>query len=308
MQRTLRARIVGAVGVVALSAGLVTGLSAGAGAAPSDDRADVHSGNVTTCSGVGFPDSIQVGSGSNQSASDDNVSGVVKVNNGPVKNGQGDELDVSLLNGGVVIQAVVVKGGPDANVYTDPQFLPPTLQPDQHYISPLVGAGNVPTISHWFVCYTLEAPPTEGSLRVQKVVGAPNGTPVTPLPEGYTATVTCTPPAEDVSSDAVLVSTVTFGAGGGIGTAVPALDNLDPGTVCTVVEDGTDAFDPLTKVIYDPEGADTDGVVIPDSEVGVTVQITNDFSEVPVEVSPADVVETPAVAPAAVAAAPVFTG
>jgi hypothetical protein len=104
------------------------------------------------------------------------------------------------------------------------------------------------------------------------------------------------------------VSTVTFGAGGGIGTAVPALDNLDIGTVCVVVENGTGAFDPATKVIYHPEGANTDGVEIPDSDVGVTVQIENDFSGVPVEVSPADVVEAPAAAPAAVAATPAFTG
>ncbi len=105
------------------------------------------------------------------------------------------------------------------------------------------------------------------------------------------------------------MSTVTFGAGGGVGTAVPPLENLQIGTVCVVVENGTGAFDPATKVTYDPVGANTEGVDIPDSDVGVTVQITNDFSGVPVEVSPADVVEAPAAAPAAaVAAAPAFTG
>ena len=312
MQRTLRARVVGSVGALALVAGLTAGLSTGAGAAadpqPSDSRATMVAGNVTTCAGAGFADSIQVGSPSNGNASDANVSGVVKTNAGATQPGVGQEVDISLLNGSVVIDAVIVKGGPAYNVYSNPAVLPPALGPDQHYISPLNPGGNVPTISHWFVCYHLGAPPEAGSLVVTKVVAAPDGTPLTPLPTSYSATVTCTPPG-DLSVTADLVSHVTFGAGGGVGVASPALDNLEVGTVCVVVEDGTDAFDPATKVIYDPEGADVDGVEIPEGEVGVTVQITNDFSGVPVEVSPADVVEQPPVTPAAaIAAAPAFTG
>jgi hypothetical protein len=57
----------------------------------------------------------------------------------------------------VVIDAVVVKGGNGYNTYTDSTYLPPTLQPDQHYIPTLNNGGNVPTISHWFVCYHLES-------------------------------------------------------------------------------------------------------------------------------------------------------
>ena len=141
---------------------------------------------------------------------------------------------------------------------------------------------------------------------LSKVVGAPDGTPLIPLPTSFTATVTCTPPVDDeIDATAPLVSTVTFGGGGGIGTAVPALENLEIGTVCVVDEDTT-GFDPATVVTYDPAIAHTTGVVIPDSEVGVSVQITNDFSGV--ELLPADVVKPPAEAPAAVQAAPAFTG
>jgi len=262
-------------------------------------------GNVTTCAGAGFGDSIQVGSSSNGNASDANVSGIVKTNAGTTQPGVGQEVDITLLTGTVVVDAVVVKGGPAYNVYSNPAVLPPALGPDQHYISPLNPGGNVPTISHWFVCYHLGAPPEAGSLVLSKVVGAPDGTPITPLPGSFTATVTCTPPA-DLTAAAPLVSTVTFGAGGGIGVAVPALDNLDIGTVCVVDEDTT-GFDPATVVTYDPAIAHTTGVEIPDSDVGVSVQITNDFSGVPVEVSPADVVQPPVPA-AAVAAAPAFTG
>jgi len=306
---TLRARVVGSVGAIALVAGLTASLTPGAGAAanpqPSDSRATMVAGNVTTCAGAGFAGDIQVGSSSNGNASDANISGVVKTNAGTTQPGVGQEVDITRINP-VQIDAVIVKGGPAYNVYSNASVLPPALGPDHHYISPLNPGGNVPTISHWFVCYTPQEIKS-GSMQLSKVVGAPDGTPVTPLPTSYTATVTCTPPAENVSADAVLVSTVTFGAGGGIGTAVPPLENLQIGTVCVVVENGTGAFDPATKVTYLPVGANTDGVEIPDSDVGVTVEIENDFSGVPVEVSPADVVEAPA-APIAVAAAPAFTG
>jgi hypothetical protein len=310
MQRTLRARVVGSVSALALVAGLTASLTGGAGAAPnpqpSDSRATMVSGNVTTCAGAGFDGDIQVGSSSNSNASDANVQGVVKPNAGTTQPGTGEEVDITLLNPSAVIDAVIVKGGPAYNVYSNSSVLPPALGPDQHYISPLNPGGNVPTISHWFVCYSVEQP-DQGALQVTKVVAAPDGTPLTPLPTSYTATVTCTPPPlDEIQAAAPLVSTVTFGAGGGIGTAVPPLENLDVGTVCVVVENGTDAFDPATKVIYTPEGANTEGVVIPDSDVGVTVQIENDFSGVPVEVSPADVVHPPVAAPIAVA--PAFTG
>src|SRR4051794_7376995 len=226
MQSRLKGRIFAAVGVVAMTVGLTSGLTTGpAGAAdptPSDSRATFVPGNVTTCAAAGFPDSIQVGSPSNTSASDANVSGVVKTNAGTTQPGQGQELDVTLLNVSVTVDAVVVKGGPAYNVYSNPAVLPPALGPDQHYISPLNPGGNVPTISHWFVCYSFSAPPEAGSLVVSKVVGAPNGTPVSPLPTSFTAIVTCDEP--DAIS-AALVSTVTFGAGGGVGTAVPPLEN-----------------------------------------------------------------------------------
>jgi hypothetical protein len=313
MQRTLRARVIATMGAVALAAGLTAGLTGSATAAPSpsqsDGRADMVIGNVTTCAGLNLGNDIQVGSSSDSNASDANVSGVVKTNAGTTQPGVGEEVDISLLTGTVVIDAVVVKGGPAYNVYSKSAVLPPTLPPDQHYISPLNGGGNVPTISHWFVCYHLGAPPAAGSLVVSKVVGAPAGTPVIPLPTSYSALVTCTPPGQQA-----FTSTVTFGAGGGVGTASPPLDNLDVGTVCTVVEQNTSGFDPATKIVYDPTGADSPGVEIPDSEVGVTVQITNDFSGVQVEsevvtpVTPDAPVTPVTVAAAAVVATPGFTG
>ncbi len=137
---------------VALIAVPVLGLGAAASAdSPSDSRAAFTPGNVTTCGGVGLGSDKQLGAEGSTSASDGNVAGVVKTNAGSVQPGTGDELDVSII-GNAVPDAVVIHGGNGYNTYTGAN-LPPRLQPDQHYIAPENGGGNVPSFSHWFVCY-----------------------------------------------------------------------------------------------------------------------------------------------------------
>jgi hypothetical protein len=239
---------------------------------PSDPRAVFHDGNVDLCSGVGFPASDQLGALGNNTASDGNVSGTPAPNNGSIQPGQGEELNVTVLNPDVVIDAVVVKGGNGYNVYPNPAapppILPPGLPPPQHYISPFNGGGNVPELSHWFVCYHLTTPPPVGSLTVRKTVIAPPSLPSTPLPTTYTAIVNC--------NDGVHVNVpVSFGLGGGR-SAGGTITGIAPGTVCTVVED-TASLPPGTVVTYDPAGADTTGVTIV-ANAGVTVTVTNDFS------------------------------
>ena len=236
---------------------------------PSDSRAAFHEGNVVTCLGAGFPGTIQMGSPQNDNASDANVSGVVAPNSGTIQPGQGEEVNVTLINPFAVIDAVVVKGGNGYNVYSNPSFLPPTLGPPQHYISPLNGGGNVPTISHWFVCYHTTTPPT-GSITVLKTVIAPDGVAATALPTTFSATVTC-------GQQAVVV---TLPGGGGHGTPAPALAGLAPGTVCRVVEDTT-GLPPGTIVTYDPPGADTTGVTI-GTGAGAQVTIINEYTNIPV--------------------------
>ena len=238
---------------------------------PSDGRAVFQGGNVVTCAGAGFPGTVQMGSPQNHNASDANVSGVVAPNSGTIKPGQGEEVNVTLVNPLAVIDAVVVKGGNGYNVYSTPSFLPPTLGPPQHYISPFNGGGNVPTISHWFVCYHLTTPPPTGSIAVRKAVIAPDGVTATALPTTFTATVTC-------GQQAVVV---TLPGGGGVGTPDPALSGLAPGTICTVVED-TNGLPSGTVVSYDPPGADTTGVTI-SAGAGVEVTITNEYTNTPVQ-------------------------
>jgi hypothetical protein len=162
----VRRRVIVGLSFVAFAA---IALSAGwsqASAAPqaqsssSDARARLVGGNVTTCAGVGFASDVQIGSSSNGNAGDAHVAGIVKTNAGMTHQGQGQELDVVTIGTGFVVDAVVVKGGPAYNLYTSPSVLPPILGPDQHFISPLNHGGNVPTISHWFVCYRGAPSPT----------------------------------------------------------------------------------------------------------------------------------------------------
>jgi hypothetical protein len=250
-------------------------LAVAAAQSPSDPtRATFHLGNVTTCAQIGFGGSNQLSGQGSESHLD--VSGIVQVNAGPVHPGQGEELNVPITGPNVVIDAVVVKGGPAYNLYTDPAFLPPTLPPNQHYISPLNGGGNVPEISHWIVCYHLSIPPPNASLTVVKTVIEPNGLTVQALPTSFTALVNCNdgnPAHQNV--------TVTFSGGGSDG--VPVLTGLAPGTVCTVVEQNTGSFPPGTVVTYDPVGANTTGVTIPANGAAVRVNITNDFSGDPLQ-------------------------
>ena len=72
MQRTLRARVVGAASALALVAGLTVALAGVATAdSASDPRATFHdAANATTCAQVGFADAVQVGAQGSGSASD----------------------------------------------------------------------------------------------------------------------------------------------------------------------------------------------------------------------------------------------
>jgi hypothetical protein len=279
MRRSLRARIASVVGVAALAAGFTVALSGVASAdSASDGRATFHDGNATTCEDVGFPDSTQVGADGNGSADDDNVSGEVSENAGSIQPGTGEELNVSIASDAVVIDAVVVKGGNGYNVYSDPSVLPPALDPPQHYISPLNGGGNVPAISHWFVCYH-----TVAALEVTKTVLPPiDETAV--VPTSFDVLVSC-----DDSGD----HNVTVAEGS------PALiTDLTDGETCVVTETSLLPVGAGAPV-YDPATANTDGVEVSTGDV-VTVGIQNDFTNVQGE----QVVRPPA----PIAASPTFTG
>jgi hypothetical protein len=59
----------------------------------------------------------------------------------------------------VHVKAVLVKGGDDNNLYS---YNPPALSGDAGLASPLNNGGQLPGISHFVICYTLETVPGEG--------------------------------------------------------------------------------------------------------------------------------------------------
>jgi hypothetical protein len=296
MQRTLRARVVGSVSAVALVAGLTVALTAGtAGAAsPSDDRADFHSGNVVNCGQIGLPnDTLAFANGTN-SIDDGNVSGVVV---------DGTTVNVDDPGAGVVIDAVVVKGGPAYNVYSTNSgspagnHVPPAEDLPTEYISPLNGGGNIPTVSHWFICYSGEAPPPDtGSLAVTKVVVPldPTLTPVQTIPTSFTVHVEC----DDETTADLVLPTIDEGVPNYTGVVT----GIEDGSICTVEE--TTVLPDGSVTTYDPTNVTTDGVEVVGGEQAA-VTVTNNFTGV--DVAPADVVKPPAAA-APVAVAPAFTG
>jgi len=121
----------------------------------SDKRATATlGGNPKACSAIDLRADTRVGSSSNSGSSDVNVGGTVKTNEGLVQLGTGQEVDIAIKGlSTVVVDAVVVGGGNGYNTYRSSKFLPPTLQPDLHYIPPFNSVHKVPTISYWFACY-----------------------------------------------------------------------------------------------------------------------------------------------------------
>lgn len=243
-------------------------------ATPSDPRAEFVLGNVTTCAQIsGVPaGAIRMGASDSSSAGDAFVVGTTGES--------GTTLNVEITPAGtaagVVIDAVVVKGSNGYNIYRSPN-VPPALPPPQRYISPLNDGGNIPTISHWFVCYHVTDLPV-GSLLVNKDLLPPNGEPVTPIPTSFTVIVRCNAAGfEEI--------VVTFGSGGGVSQVVENafIPGIPLGTVCTVTELDTGSFPAGSVVTYTPPEAATTGVVI-DGTDGVEVAVTNDFSGVEVQV------------------------
>ncbi len=163
-------------GIVLVGAlGLHWSVASEAGVCDSGDvRATCVEGNATTCTGGQNPANLPASNilfvnGANNGF-DGNVLGVVS--------GGGTLLNVTVVNPNVQIVGIVVKGGPNYNIYT-------SNVSDMH--SPLVGMGTIPVISHWFVCYNLDGDPgdpgdpgTPGTPGTPGAPGTPAGTPGTP--------------------------------------------------------------------------------------------------------------------------------
>jgi hypothetical protein len=214
---------------------------------------------------------VQVGAPENMTASDANVAGTPKVNDGSTQPGVGEEVNVSVTGANIVIDAVVVKGGPAYNVYSNAAALPPVLAVPQDYISPLNPGGRVPALSHWFVCYHSTTPPPAGTLTIDVAVDDPDGIPAAPLPSSYTVVVNCNDGIPAHQNDIV-----TIGAGGGE-MAGAVITGIPPGTVCTVVEQGAAALPAGATQGDVPANAATTGVTIP-AGAGAVVDVVDNLA------------------------------
>lgn len=247
------------------------------------------------CEAVGHPNTVQlVGSDNGKgSAEDALVRGTVTLRepSGPPR-----ELNVEITDAGreagVEIQAVVVKGGPGANVYERRDVLPPDppgLDPPQNYIPPLNESGRQPDISKWFLCYTIALQPADpdlGTLRVVKKVDGPAGVPTDPLPTRYTVGVRCV-----LDGEVVRQRRFTFREGGGVGTTgTGAREMTVPmGARCRVRELNTAALPAGCEVHYNPPWARRPGVTIRDDIRVVTVR--NDCQNVDVQTGSLEIVK-----------------
>lgn len=99
--------------------------------------ANATEGNVTTCAQVGFTSSLQY-KGDTKSSVDVTDAFTATVTSDKF-------VTITNIDPGISIQAIVLKGGNNYKVY-------PT--PTTNMQSPLNGGGNIPDLSHWFVCYT----------------------------------------------------------------------------------------------------------------------------------------------------------
>ncbi len=141
---------------------------------PSDQRATFHDGNVTTCAEVGFGGDQILGSGGSGQSSGT----VTQTPDGSIvvtisdHTGGGQQIDVVLdPSSGVVIDTIIVKGGNGYNQYPGNVL--------DGLIPPLNNGGQVPAISHWFLCFHQGQPPTTPPTEPGGGGGTP-GTPVTP--------------------------------------------------------------------------------------------------------------------------------
>lgn len=148
----------------------LSGVLAHADTAPpppsGDTRATSVAGNATTCADIGLGADSQVGQGDSSGL---NASGFTVTSDGQY-------LTVSAVPANTKIDALVIKGGDAYNLYPSGAF---TTLPVSGLHAPLVGKdGNVPQISHWFLCYG-PTPPQQTVNPDASIAGTCSGADVT---------------------------------------------------------------------------------------------------------------------------------
>lgn len=170
-------------GTIALAAVGVTGFVLASGIASADPAPPPRliKGNVTTCAKAGLSGTILFGGGPGFSPNPAAGSGTVSPD--------GRFVDVT-INSGYTATGIVVKGGPDTYVYDGPFVGPVTIEDLR---SPNNKGGNIPQISHWFVCGMKTKPTTAPPTSAPPTTAPPTTAPPTTAPP-TTAPPTTAPP------------------------------------------------------------------------------------------------------------------
>jgi hypothetical protein len=154
-------------------------------------------------------------------------------------------------NGATVVLGVVVKGGNNFNAYT---VVGNAIPPDMK--SPLNNGGQLPTISHYTICYD---PGRDGQISVEKKINDVGGT--AKPDDAFVIGVDCNVDTYDQE----IVLTVAA-PGPEKSTAIPV------GTDCVVAEKSLPAAS--TLVSYDPNGGTaTTPPTVTVEEVGQTIAV-----------------------------------
>ena len=252
------------------------GVSAQASSAASDSRATFSSGNATTCAGVGLSGtqadtadnpsngSTNVGPGlftlTVASYTNADIQSPFQIQNGGTPAGDAQMVQISNVAAGVTINGVVVKGGNGFNLYTSVSGV--------NMIAPLNGGGNVPALSHAFVCYTGTA--ATGSLTVTKTV---SGTP----PAGSTFTVSVACPASGTPLSG-FPKTLTFDSTGSLTSGTLPITGIPAGTQCSVTETGTGGATSTTYTVNGGSPSTSPPTVTISSTTQQAVAITNTYT------------------------------
>lgn len=219
-------RVRAALFALPLAVGLSLGAATAAHAAePQEDpRATAHDGNATTCADAGL--------------SGEHVTNRISYERGQLDDQQ-QYLDIIAVDDGVEVTGIVVKGGDRYNVYVPGELGLPDAPPWEDLRAPLNDGGNIPALSHWYVCgsYT---PPT--STTTTDTTTTTSDTTTTTSETSATETTTASSTSEEttttgtsgVTTSSVVASSTTDVVAPTSSSVPPAIDNTsDDGDLAT---------------------------------------------------------------------------
>ncbi len=226
----VRAAVLALPLAVGLSFGAATAAQADEDAAKEDPRATIHAGNIDE----GQKDVCVKAELGEQVITKD----LITYERGEI-NDQQQYLDITELDEGVTVTAIVVKGGDNYNVYVpgkegDGGELFSETPPWMNLRAPLNDGGKIPALSHWFLCGSYTPPETTTTTTTSETTTTTTD-----------ASETSTPSSEPTSSVPTSAETTTSETPDVTATSI--VDTAPPSSTSTteapVVDNASDSDD-----------------------------------------------------------------